>query len=209
MRSDPKRHKTKQNETYKENIMITCVAHLKSASPYSQSRFHNTPQKAKEGNGQKYEERTWREKCHYNEEGNIFIPPTQFSFALTETAGKLGVTVPGKKGNPTYKKYFLGGILVIDPIVLPEKKDTVTGEWFYCHVSGARNTNKRVLRCFPMIYSWEGDLTVYITDLTITPDVLLQHLTECGQSGGVGRYRPACGGTNGRFSVEKFEYSQT
>jgi hypothetical protein len=53
--------------------MIEVTSHLKSASPYGQSKMIRAPKKEKE-TSKNYEERTWRERCHYDEKGEIYIP---------------------------------------------------------------------------------------------------------------------------------------
>lgn len=180
--------------------MKKATAHLKSSTPYSQSKFYNTPKLEREIH-KDYEARTWRDRCHENEDGNVFIPPMAFKNCLSESAKYLSLQVPGK-GKATYTKHFEAGLLVMDPLVLPIKKEDVQGEWLYVPSDGRRGGTTRVEKCFPVIKSWEGKIDIYIIDEIITKDVLLQHLTMAGMLIGIGRFRPRNNGFYGRFTVE-------
>lgn len=180
--------------------MRTIVAKLKSMAPYSQSKHHETPTLPKEGKD-KWEERTWRERLHVNEEGFVLIPPMAFKNCLSEIAKFLGEQIPGK-GKNTYTKHFEAGVMVVDPIVLPIKKDDVQGEWYFVPADGKRGSGKRVKKCFPVIREWSGELIAYILDDTVTLEVYEKHLKEAGNFIGIGRFRPRNNGFYGRFIVE-------
>ena len=94
--------------------MKVCTAHLKSISPYSQSRDHGTPKLDKEGS-ESYEQRTWKNKAHVSKDGIVFIPPMAFKQAVDETAKYLSIQIPGK-GKATYTKHFRSGLLVMDAV---------------------------------------------------------------------------------------------
>ena len=172
---------------------------LKSASAYSQSKFYETEKEDKEL-FRDYEARTWRERLHVDEKGYVFIPPIQFKNCLSEAAKYLSIQIPGK-GKATYTKHFEAGILITEPVVLSIKKDDVPGEWYHVPSDGKRGGGKRVLKCFPVINEWSGNLMVYILDDTITEDVLIYHLKEAGKFIGIGRFRPRNNGFYGRFTV--------
>ena len=71
--------------------MKIAICKLKSTSPYSQGRFHETPELPKELK-KDYEVRTWREKLHYlPETGQVFIPPMSFAVSLKEAAKYLNI----------------------------------------------------------------------------------------------------------------------
>lgn len=179
--------------------MKTCIAKLRSTVPYSQSRAHTTPKLNKEGPDD-FEQRTWREKCHSRDDGHIFIPGMAFKMALDSTAKLLGHKIPGRR-NATYTKHFLSGVLVLDDIDLNAKKDEVQGERVYVNADGVRGSGKRVWRTFPVIPSWEADVTFNVADDTITDEVFEEHLRESGKFVGIGRFRPQSGGTKGRYEV--------
>ena len=179
--------------------MRTAHCKLESLSPYSQSKHVTMAKLDKELAGD-YEARTWRERCHVNEDGHVFIPPMAFKNCLAEAAAYLSIKIPGKR-NATYSKHFLSGVLVVDPVVLPETKETVLGEWLFLNADGKRGSGTRVDRCYPHIPKWAGVLTAHVLDDTITPDAFAQHLREAGNLIGIGRFRPRNGGFYGRFKV--------
>lgn len=185
--------------------MRTAIATLKSISPYSQSRHYEVEKKKKEL-AKDYEQRTWRERLHVNRDGFVFIPPMAFKNALSEIAQYLGMQVSGK-GKNTYTKHFVAGVLVVDGLTLPIKKEDVQGEWLFVPSNGKRGGGKRVAKCFPVIPTWQGDVVFYVLDETITPEVFEEHLKEAGNFIGIGRYRPRNNGYYGRFSVEEIVWS--
>jgi hypothetical protein len=183
----------------------TAIAHLKSISPYSQSRAHQADKLNRE-TGEEYEERTWREKCHVDSAGYITIPPMAFKQGLDRAAQMLGLQIPGK-GKTTYTKFFLSGVMCIDPLTLPEKAETVRGERIHANVDGKRGSGKRVFRTFPCIDEWRGNVTFHVIADEITQDVFERVLAQSGSFVGIGRFRPENGGYFGRFKIEKVEWT--
>jgi hypothetical protein len=185
--------------------MKTVVAALKSVSPYSQSKHHDTPKLDREL-PKDYEKRVWRERLHVNEDGRVFIPPMAFKNALSEAARFMGVQIAGK-GKATYTKHFEAGVLVMDGLVLPLKKDDVPGEWLFLNSDGIRGSGKRVDKCYPVIKEWAGNVTFYVLDEIITKDVFTDHLKAAGNFIGIGRFRPRNNGFYGRFTVETVKWN--
>jgi hypothetical protein len=185
--------------------MRIATAHLKSISPYSQSRNHDMPHLDKE-RPDDYDERTWREHAHVDAKGFAFIPPMAFKNAISECAKYLGMQIPGK-GKSTFTKHFEAGVLVTEGLTLPVKKEQLVAERLYLNADGRRGSGRRVWRKFPVIQSWEGNVQFYILDDTITPEVFERHLKEAGSFIGIGRFRPRNNGFYGRFSVEKITWS--
>lgn len=185
--------------------MKVAVAHLKSVSPYSMSRYHDEPKLDKEA-ADDHEKRTWRERSHYLDDGRIFIPPMMFKKALETAASFLSTKIPGRR-NATYTKHFKAGILVQDALVLNVKKDDVPGEWLFMNADGKPGSGTRVKRCFPVVHDWEGDVKFFVLDETITKDIFEKTLQEAGNFIGIGRFRPAVGGFYGRFTVEKVKWA--
>jgi hypothetical protein len=186
--------------------MKTCYASLKSISPYSQSFQHETPKLNGETHDA-HEKRTWRDKAHVDEKGEIYIPPMAFKQALDAAAKRLGLQIPGK-GKATYTKHFLSGVLVMDRLGTGIRKDAVQGEWINANSDGVRGSGKRVKRCFPLIPSWEGTVAFHILDDVIDPDTFARVIEVTGQFIGIGRFRPEKGGFYGRFSVEKLRWEE-
>lgn len=186
--------------------IVTAIASLQSASPYSQSRYYtfDTP-KLKGETSHDYEVRTWREKCHADAHGKIVIPGMALKNCLSEAAKFLSLQVPGK-GKATYTKHFEAGVMVLDNITLPVKKADVEGEWLYLNADGRRGGNKRVMKCCPVVRDWSGRIAFTVVDPAITEDVFRQHLDEAGKYIGIGRFRPRNNGWYGRFTVTDLQW---
>ena len=172
---------------------------LKSASPIQFSRHHQTPKLEKE-NDEDFEKRTWLNKAHINEDGRVIIPASFFKNSLSEIAKYLSVKIPGK-GKSTYTKHFEAGVMVLDPLLTNRMKTDLTPREVFGSSQGVRGAGKRVLKIFPTLESWEGSINYIILDETITEDILLEHVIECGKFQGLGTWRPRNGGTYGRFDV--------
>jgi len=129
--------------------MATAVCKLESISPYSQSKHYEVDKLEKESN-QDYEKRTWRERCHADANGELFIPPMAFKNSIAEAAKYLSETIKGK-GKATYTKHFEAGVMVMEPLPLGIKKADVLGEWLFVPSDGKRGSGSRVSKCFPCI----------------------------------------------------------
>jgi hypothetical protein len=184
--------------------MRKVIATLRSISPYSQSRPHTEPKLSGE-TADAHEKRTWREKCHVDDKGHIIIPPMAFKQAMDSTAQKMGIQVPGK-GKATYTKFFVSGLMCIDPVALPDKKDSVRGELVYANADGRRGSGTRVWRTFPVVDSWKGDVVFHVLADEITPGIFEAVLIKCGTFTGIGRFRAENGGYFGRWKVEEIEW---
>lgn len=178
------------------------IVQLESAAPYSQSRKHDTPKKDKETH-EDYEQRTWREKCSTNDDGEIVIPAMAFKQALDTVAKRLGDQIPGK-GKATYTKHFKGGVICEADVPIGYRKEDVPSITISANSDGVRGSGKRVNRTFPQVPKWAGEARFVILDDTVTLDVFKRHLTEAGRFVGIGRFRPENGGLNGRFKPVKF-----
>lgn len=185
--------------------MRVATARLKSVSPYSQSRYYQTPKLDKEI-PRDYEARTWRDRMHTMPDGRIFIPPMAFKNCLSECAKFLGIQIPGK-GKSTYTKHFEAGVLVLEGLTLDIRKEDVQGEWLFVPSDGVRGGGRRVEKCFPLITDWNGTVVFHVLDDTVTQSVFEQHLREAGNFIGIGRFRPRNNGFYGRFSVESVQWS--
>jgi hypothetical protein len=177
---------------------------LRSFSPYSQSQPHHAPKLPKEL-PDAYEQRTWRQRMHVDLDGHVFIPPMAFQNALIDVAQFLGEKIPGK-GNRTWAQPFASGILITEPLVLPDVAAEVPGEELFVPADGRRGGGKRVWRTFPVIRSWEGVITIHVLNDLITKDVFQQHLDAAGTFIGIGRFRPQNKGFYGRFSVASLQW---
>lgn len=185
--------------------MKTAVATLRSVSPYSQSRHYTTEKLPKEL-PKDYEARTWRDRLHSLDSGEVFIPPMSFKNCLSESAKFLSLQIPGK-GKSTYTKHFEAGVLVTEALNLGVNRDQVKGEWLFVPADGVRGSGKRVEKCFPVIHEWGGDVVFHVLDETVTEDVFKHVLEQAGAFIGIGRFRPRNNGFYGRFKVEQIQWS--
>lgn len=185
--------------------MKIATAQLHSISPYSQSRYHDTPKLDKELPVD-YEKRTWRERLHVDDDGVVFIPPMAFKNCLAEAALYLSIKIPGKN-RATYTKHFEAGVLVMDGLDLGVAKDDVEGEMLFLSATGKRGTGTRVQKWYPVIRDWSGEIAFHVLDEIITKDVFRNVLAQAGQFIGIGRFRPRNNGYYGRFSVDALEWS--
>ncbi len=176
-------------------------------SPLSMSRHYTDPPKEKKESPADYDDRTWRERMHYDKDENVFINNMAFKWCISDSARLLGMKIPGK-GVQTYTKYFDSGILVLEGMMLGIKKMEVEGQKLFVPADGKHGSGKRVWRTFPLIPQWGGTVTFIILNRIITQDVFKEHLEEAGRFIGIGRFRPQRGGFYGRFNVENIEWSE-
>lgn len=182
------------------------LATVVSTTPYSQGKFHDTPRLDKESPDE-YEKRTWMERLHTDETGNVFIPPMAFKNCLSESAKFLSMKIPGQR-NATYTKHFEAGVMVLKDIPIGVKKKDVKAEWLFVPSDGVRGGGKRVKKCFPKIDNWKAIVEFTVVDDTITKEVFTKHLQEAGNLIGIGRFRPRNNGYYGRFDVTKVEVKE-
>ena len=195
--------------------MKIATATLQSVAPYSQSRYFSKEEvpSLQGENSKDYEKRTWRKKCHVDENGHVFIPPMSFKNAMDDCAQFLALQIPGK-GKSTYKKHFTAGVLVTEPLVLPLKIEDVESEVLFLPSDGVRGSGKRVEKHCPLIRGWSGTISIQVLDEVVLNEhgpaqmTVLQHVLErAGMFIGLGRFRPIKAGFYGRFEVKKFKIS--
>lgn len=179
---------------------------LKSISPYSQSRHYTVPEREQKESHAEYEKRTWRERLHVDDKGFVFIPPMAFKNCLSEAAKFLSRKIPGK-GKATYTKHFEAGVLVLEGLTLPVKKEEVAGQWLFVPSDGRRGSGSRVDKCFPVIPEWTGDVVFHVLDETISKEAFEEHIKEAGQFIGIGYFRPRNNGYWGRFLPQAIKWS--
>lgn len=183
--------------------MKKAIVSLEGLAPYSQSRFHNMPKLNKEGAGD-YEERTWVEKAHWDEEGRLLMPALAFKNSIAEAAKYLSEQIPGK-GKATYTKHFEAGVAVVDDVLVNYKggyvtRETIAGDTLHVPSDGRRGSGSRVLRTFPTIgRGWTATVEFLIFDDTITEEVFKRTLEQAGQLIGIGSFRVRNNGVRGRF----------
>lgn len=188
------------------------VAKIKGSTPllYGKQIDHEDfPKKAKETHDT-YEKRTWRERCHYNPAGKLFIPAFALKRMLENTAKYKSDKIKGQ-GQKTWTAKFRAGLQVEADMVLtggaPDQAD-VPGMWKSVPSDGKSGGAKRVKRCFPIVQDWGGEIRILLLDPFIQCDVVEDYLRAAGVVNGLGTWRPQNGGSYGRFVVESVEWSE-
>ncbi|MEP6595900.1 MAG: hypothetical protein ABJA71_08125 [Ginsengibacter sp.] len=175
------------------------IIKLKSITNTTFGKFHQT-QKEPGELSDAYERRTWKEKAHYDEHGFVKIPGTMIANCIRESARFMSLQIPGK-GKATFTKHFDAGIIVYSDIVTKISKKELQGDTRHVPSDGRAGGTKRVLKIFPILMQWEGEITVIIGDDIITPDVLEDVVRNAGNLIGIGTWRPKNRGMNGRFEL--------
>jgi hypothetical protein len=196
--------------------MILARATLQSISAYGQGRHVNSVL----GENESYEDheiRVWKEKAHFDRNGDLIIPPMAFSNSLKEASKFLSVKIPGKR-NATYTKHFVAGVIVTEPLIIATKEQlekeaatengskTLIEEWLFVPSDGKRGGSSRVTKCFPLITAWSGIVDYFIVDEEITQEVFKKTLVASGNLIGIGRFRPINCGYYGRFQVKNLDW---
>lgn len=184
--------------------MKKAICTLRSVTPLTLGKFHQTPKLNKELPGD-YETRTWKERAHYTDDEFVKIPGAMFANCIRESARFLSIQIPNK-GKSTFTKHFDAGIIVYGDIVTKIKKEDLQGTAVNVPSDGKMGGTKRVVKIFPIVHDWEGELTVYIGDDIITEDVFEQVLRNAGNLIGIGTWRPRNRGMNGRFEVVDLKF---
>jgi len=149
-----------------------------------------------EGGQDELEKKHWRERIP-TANGNAIINPMSLKKALDTTAKKQLGTVPGKR-NARWGGYFKSGVMVVQPLDLGVKPDSVP----VCPMYVALPGQGRHWKNFPKLEQWKCHAVIDIVDGIITPEVLEKCLKKAGNTNGLGLFRPQNGGYWGRFKIE-------
>lgn len=189
----------------RQGRLKTATATIIGVSPYSQSRAIQSIRNTGESHDA-FEQRTWKERLHVNEDGFVFIPPMAIKNMLSDCARFLSESVPGK-GKATYTKHFEAGIMVLTPAVMSIKAEDVSGETLFVPSDGKKGGSKRVFKTFPYMPKWSANIEILLIDpiLEDKPGKVKEYLEHSGKFIGLGRFRPRNGGFYGRFEVKNFE----
>ena len=184
--------------------MKTMVAKLESAGPLSMSKAITSIKATGEAHDA-FELRTWRERMHVDDNGEIYIPPNALKNMMGGVAKYLSESVPSK-GKNTYTKHFEAGIMVTKPLKLGIKADTVPNERLFVPADGKKGGSRRVYKHFPLIVSWATECEILVFDpiLEASPEKVLEYLIHAGKFIGFLRFRPRNGGYYGRYEVTSF-----
>jgi hypothetical protein len=181
--------------------MKTYIASLASVAPYFQSRKYELEvEKLPKESPDDYEKRSWMYRTHINDDGQIIMPAAQFQFSFQGGAKYLNERIPGRD-RETWTKHFRSGLLIPDAVVLPERRETVSGLWLSMNARGQKGPGPRVMRRMPFVAKWADDLTIHVLDDLITEDILRRVIQQAGMFIGVGQNRPEVGGNSGRYTL--------
>lgn len=186
-----------------------CTATLVGTAPY-QCGKHITVPKEKGETPDKYEERTWRERMHVDENDEVFIPAMALKLCIKEAASYLSEKIPGK-GQSKYTKHFKAGIMVLQNMGLGIKKDDVPENRLFVPADGKTGGGSRVTKIFPTIpLGWTCDCEIIVIDPLLYDhvDKVEEYLEHAGNFIGMGGFRPASGGYFGRFNVENWKVTK-
>lgn len=184
--------------------MKTAICKLQSVTPVTFGKFHQTEKLSGEL-PDSFEQRTWREKLHYKEDGRVYIPGSMFGNCIRESAKFMSIPIKGR-GKATYTKHFDSSIIVQNDIVLSIKRDEVQPSIQHVPSDGRPGGTKRVIKFFPIVPEWSGTLTVMIGDDIITADIFEKVIRNAGQLIGIGTWRPRNRGMNGRFELVDMQW---
>lgn len=192
-------------KTVIEQKLRSCVVTIEGVSPYSASRYHEEPKLAEETHDE-YDSRTWRHKATIDGAGMVVIPSGAFKQAIDGAAKMVCGKIPGQ-GQKTYTKLIATGVIVEDNAPIGIHVNDIEPIRLHVNADGVRGSGKRVFRTFPIVRSWKSQVSCLITDPNLPETEFEKVFVASGRCMGVGRWRPEKGGSNGRFSVSKFEWS--
>lgn len=187
-------------------LKITCD--LIGVSPLSFSKAI-VSQKGQDEPNDTFEERTWMERLHVDDNGELFIPPNAMKNCLSNCAKYLAEKIPGK-GKQTFTKNFEAGIMIVEPLKLGIKSNSkeIQKERLFVPADGRRGGGKRVWKNFPTILQWRTSVEILVFDpiLIAKPEKIEEYLKHAGKFIGLLRFRPRNNGYYGRYTIENFEY---
>lgn len=183
----------------------TLTAVIEGASPYSQSRHHETPFLEGEGHDA-HGRRTWREHAHYDPQTReVYIPAMSLKLSIARAGSRLQLQ---KKGQSTWTADILAGVIVPENIPLGMSVDDLVEERFFANLDGRRGGKSRGMRSYPMVPAgWKGTARIIVADELIPEDIVERCLERAGSVVGLGRFRPENGGFLGRFAVKSVKWT--
>ncbi len=190
--------------------MRTFTATITGISPMSQSKYISAKKESSETYDD-FEDRIWKEKMHVSNDGFVVVPAMAMAQLLHAAAKLAGEKIQGR-GNKTWGALFVGGVTILHDIKTNVAAKTVKSEVFLCDSQGKKGdaSSNRVPRRFPRFEpGWTAEIEILVTNDDIQAVKIEEFLELGGLNIGVGRFRPAKGGNNGRFVVNSFAESKT
>lgn len=166
-----------------------------------------SPVKRKSGSLEKEHLLEWT-KTMYARDGHLVIPAIHLEQCMVSAAVNFRIKGAGRK---TYKDAFLGGVIVIEPIIpitrngaiipAPTEEDAKYNQYdepVYIDLRPVRVQRARVPRARVCINAgWEAKFSINVIDEQISAEVVEAVLEFGGRQKGIGDYRPKFG----RFEI--------
>jgi hypothetical protein len=177
-------------------------------TPYSQSRRVEVfePKREKESHDE-WDLRVWRLKAHTSPDGKSVVIPShgiQQALVLGAQKGRLTPSA-AKSAREGLAKRLETGLMMMGDASTDMSLDNAVMIAIQANADGKRGSGARVTRRFPVWNEWSARFEVTLLDETLTTADLTAAVKWAGLVAGLGRFRPANGGFNGRFNVEKVE----
>lgn len=134
---------------------------------------------------------------YLDEEGQLVQPSTHIIGTLKKAGAKFQISGQGKL---TYKNMMGSGAVLIDPYMIPHELQSWDIDRRPVVVQRAR-----IVRSRPILKKWALNFDMEYDEDEVPKSVLNEILDYAGKRVGIGDFRPACGGSFGRFMVTKFE----
>lgn len=194
--------------------MSLSAVHFKivGTSPYSQSRRADLYEAKKPDESMdEYDERTWRLKAHVGSDGDAIVIPAHGIHQAFELGAQKGRLIPtaAKSKAERLSKRVATGIMLLGDASTDMRLSQAHKITIQANADGKRGSGKRVPRRFPEWPQWSAEFDVVLLDETLTIDDLVAAAKWAGLVAGIGRFRAANGGHNGRFQVaeaKEFEF---
>ena len=160
-----------------------------------------------------HEQRTWKEKVHQADDGQLFIQPFALKNCLESAAKWLSLKIPGERSK-TYTKRFVSGIMAADRLLLINSEgiaatmSDIDPVNLFVPSDGKRGSGTRVQKVFPTLHAWNTTVAVHVFDNKITENVFFRHMEAAGKFIGFGSMRAENGGINGRFQIDDIVWAE-
>ncbi len=143
------------------------------------------------------EQLTWREKAHYDENGEIYIPGENIHECMKEAAKYWGARIEGE-GKKTYTDVIAKAVIIENLTLGIHKDDLIPfGKAVNGTPSKGKKSGSKVYKIRPLIRPWGGTFKFHVFDGRLTNHVLATILTYAGTFIGLCDWRP----TFGRFEL--------
>ena len=185
--------------------MKECRFKLISTSPILFCRYHDTEKREGETPFD-HEVRTWRERCHYNEDGLVIVPGYMIQKSFEEAGKSMGERVGGKKTGKALHGY-LSGVRVVGDCITDKTREDIECLTAFVSSNGQVGGPK-VSRNYPKVNKWKGIFTFAYPDLNILNNQIIhRYLDIAGTCIGIGHWRPGAPskGSYGMFKVKKIK----